>query len=100
MGQSSHGLAEEKANQNQAMTVTDLQKGETARVISLKHDREGHWRKLAAFGILPGALLELRQKWPGLVIGVGFSEIGLDEEIAKLIEVEIESEKEQPPHGL
>ncbi|HWP30114.1 MAG TPA: FeoA family protein [Fimbriimonadales bacterium] len=77
------------------MTITELHKGEKARVLSLKHDHEGHWRKLAAFGILPGALLELRQKWPGLVISVGFSEIGLDEEIANLIEVEIENEEEQ-----
>jgi len=74
------------------MTPTDLRIGEKARVLSLKQDHEGHWRKLAAFGLLPGAILELRQKWPSLVIRVGFSEIGLDEEMAKLIEIESERE--------
>jgi Fe2+ transport system protein FeoA len=70
------------------MTVNQLKIGERAKVSDIIHDADGHWKKLAAFGIIKGIDLELRQKWPAFVIKIGATEIGIDSEIANLIEIE------------
>lgn len=70
------------------MTVKQLKTGDKAKVSNIIHDTDGHWKKLAAFGIITGVNLELRQKWPAYVIKVGATEIGIDSEIANLIEIE------------
>lgn len=70
------------------MTVKQLKIGDRATVSSIIQDTDGHWKKLAAFGIIAGIDLELRQKWPAFVIKIGATEIGIDSEVANLIEVE------------
>lgn len=67
------------------MTLAELTKGESGVVREIRHDPEGHWRKLAAFGLMPGAEVRMLQKWPTMVVQVGRTELGLDEVTARLV---------------
>lgn len=70
------------------MTLDMLEKGETGLITAITHDNDGHWRKLASFGLLPGARVTMKQRWPAYVVQVGFTEVGLDRATAALIAVE------------
>lgn len=50
---------------------------------STDHDRN----KLMAFGIMPGATLKLLQRFPSYVIALGYSQLALDTETARMIRV-------------
>lgn len=67
------------------MTLGDLAKGAEAVVTEIVHDEEGHWRKLATFGLMPGATVKMVQKWPTLVVRVGRTEVGLDQTTSRLV---------------
>lgn len=43
--------------------------------------------RLAALGLAPGSLVEVRQRFPALVVDVGETTIALDAELARVIEV-------------
>lgn len=43
--------------------------------------------RLAALGLAPGSLIEVRQRFPAFVIDVGETTIALDTELARVIEV-------------
>jgi Fe2+ transport system protein FeoA len=59
-----------------------------AGVVSCLTDPE-HPRaaRLASLGILPGVPVRLVQKYPAYVLRVGFAEIALDEQMARLVRV-------------
>jgi Fe2+ transport system protein FeoA len=65
--------------------LAELAKGERRAITEIIHDPEGHWRKLAAFGLMPGALVEMLQRWPTFVVRVGRTEVGLDERTSGLV---------------
>lgn len=67
------------------MTLAELRKGESKMIASIVHDQEGHWRKLTAFGIMPGSEIKMLQRWPTLVVRIGRTEVGLDDVTAKLV---------------
>lgn len=67
------------------MTLFELPKGQSNVISEIVHDTEGHWRKLAAFGLMPGATVKMMQRWPSLVVQVGRTEVGLDEVTAGLV---------------
>lgn len=67
------------------MTLRELKKGDHRPISDIVHDPEGHWRKLAAFGLMPGASVKMLQRWPTLVVQVGWTEVGLDEVTARLV---------------
>lgn len=69
------------------MRLDELPTGQTARVTRVK-DEGGHWRKLMAFGIRPGALLRVDQRFPSIVVQVGQTRVALDTRAAALIEIE------------
>lgn len=71
-----------------AFPLTQLPTGAQARIVRVIHDREGHWRKLNALGILPGATLHLQQRFPTYAIRVGMSTLAVDAQLASLIYVE------------
>ena len=55
------------------------------RVVSLLPADKSQLRKLTAFGVLPGAEIELLQTSPVYVLRIGYTQIALDYEIAKNI---------------
>lgn len=59
-----------------------LKVGDRVRVASVNIDNKKHLRKLAAFGVLPGAEVEVLQVTPAYVIRIGYTELALDQDIA------------------
>ncbi|MFN3690481.1 MAG: FeoA family protein, partial [Fimbriimonadales bacterium] len=45
------------ASAGRTLPLTQLPTGAQARIVQVVHDPEGHWRKLSALGIMPGAIL-------------------------------------------
>ncbi|MCX7993541.1 MAG: ferrous iron transport protein A [Fimbriimonadales bacterium] len=71
-----------------AIPLTQLPTGTQARIVRVVHDHDGHWRKLSALGITPGATLYLQQRFPTYALRVGLSTLAVDTQLAKLIYVE------------
>lgn len=65
----------------EALSVDQLQAGQTASVLSLSGSRN----KLAVFGLVPGTEITLLQRRPACVVQVGETELALDREIARRI---------------
>jgi Fe2+ transport system protein FeoA len=74
------------------LTVSDLARGEHARVVCLGAGSSQRHNHLAVFGVVPGADVELIQQKPSCVLRVGETELGLDPEIAREILVERKGE--------
>ncbi|MCX7923932.1 MAG: ferrous iron transport protein A [Clostridia bacterium] len=70
---------------NNAIPLTLLKAKEKAKVVSLKTDDKFKVRKLTAFGIMPGVEISVIQKYPAVVIQVGFTQVALDDNIASQI---------------
>lgn len=68
--------------------LTELKTGASARIVQIVHDPEGHWRKLNALGIVPGATLCLVQRVPTFVVQVGLSLLAIDRQLATQVLVE------------
>lgn len=64
-----------------------LQQGEKAIVISFCGEKK-EFRKLAAFGLLPGAEVEVLQTFPAFVLRLGYTELAVDADIMRKIWVE------------
>lgn len=67
------------------MSIVQLKAKRKVRVLHLLPVDEGQLRKLTAFGIMPGVEIEILQDYPTYVLGVGYTQIALDCEIAKNI---------------
>jgi Fe2+ transport system protein FeoA len=78
---------EQKEDRNE-LTLAQLQKGQSRAIKEIVHDEEGHWRKLTAFGIMPGSMVSMLQRWPTFVVRVGRTEVGLDEVTSSLVILE------------
>ncbi len=74
-----------------SFTLTELNKGDRARIIKVGGDRTKR-RKIFALGILPGEVVILEQKFPVLLLKAGHSNIALDEGVGKNIIVSKENE--------
>jgi len=72
----------------QRLPLTALRAGSTARIVHIVQDSEGHWRKLTALGVVPGAVVRLVQKFPSYVLQIGYSPLALDHQLTAQIEVE------------
>jgi len=66
--------------------LCDVSKGKKVKVICL---RGKIFSKLAGYGIVPGAIVEVIETFPGFVIRIGQSEIALDRESCSDILVQI-----------
>ncbi|GMV03999.1 MAG: hypothetical protein AMXMBFR53_02810 [Gemmatimonadota bacterium] len=67
--------------------VTTLETGAAGVVSCLTDPDHPRAARLASMGILPGVPVRLVQKYPAWVLRVGFAEIALDTEMAKLVRV-------------
>lgn len=68
--------------------LTSLATRETARIVDIQRDAEGHWRKLMALGIAPGRIITVIQRFPTFVVEVGHTHAAIDRQMAGLILVE------------
>lgn len=69
------------------VSLLQLTVGEKVRVVHLLSVDEKQLRKLTVFGILPGVEIEILQRYPVYVLKVGYTQIALDDDIAKSITV-------------
>lgn len=67
--------------------VTTLSLGSAGVVSCLTDPEHPRAARLASLGILPGVPVRLVQKYPAYVLRVGFAEIALDHEMARLVRV-------------
>lgn len=67
------------------VALIELTKGDKMRVLRLLPVSEKELRKLIVFGILPGREIEVLQRYPIYVVKVGYTQVALDDEIAKNI---------------
>lgn len=67
--------------------VTTLANGSSGVVSCLTDPEHPRAARLASLGILPGVPVRLVQKYPAYVLRVGFAEIALDHEMARLVRV-------------
>lgn len=67
------------------ISIVQLQAKKKVRVLYLLPTDESQLRKLTAFGIMPGVEVEILQDFPSYVLGVGYTQIALDYQIAKNI---------------
>ncbi|MFZ5986330.1 MAG: FeoA family protein [Bacillota bacterium] len=68
-------------------TLLSLKSSQRAKVIRIDTNDNLKIRKLNAFGITPGTYVTVIQKYPSVVIQVGFTQVALDNEIASQIVV-------------
>ena len=69
-----------------SVSLVVLAEGERGRVTCLD-DPGGAATPLAAMGVVPGAELELVQRFPAFVFRIGYAEFAVDEGLAGLIRV-------------
>lgn len=67
--------------------LQDLQTFEKAEIHRIDTKDNTKIRKLTAFGIMPGAIVSVIQKYPAYVVQVGFTQVALDNDIASEIKV-------------
>lgn len=65
--------------------LTFLKTNQTARISEIKTDDRLKLRKLTALGIMPGFDIMVLQKYPAVVVQVGFTQVALDKDIASEI---------------
>jgi Fe2+ transport system protein FeoA len=70
---------------NLSIPMTELKTGEKACVVKIKTGDRQKMRKLMAFGIIPGVNINIIQKYPAVVIQIGFTQVALDNDIASEI---------------
>ena len=70
-----------------SIRLTALAEGGRGRVTCLEDPAGARAAKLAAMGVVPGAALELAQRFPAFVFRIGYAEFAVDEELAGLIRV-------------
>jgi DtxR family Mn-dependent transcriptional regulator len=70
-----------------SVRLTALVEGARGRVTCLEDPAGAAATKLAAMGVVPGAAVELLQRFPAFVFRIGYAEIAVDEALAELIRV-------------
>jgi Fe2+ transport system protein FeoA len=75
------------ANPGDALPLHRAPTGVALRVQAISIADPVRSDRLAALGLAPGSLIEVRQRYPALVIDVGETTIALDADLARVIEV-------------
>lgn len=70
-----------------ALTVLDLQGGETAEVLGLDGGSPNRRNSLAVFGLVPGCEVRVLQRYPSFVVRVGETVLALESDVARDIVV-------------
>lgn len=75
----------------------DLNPGEEGRVSYILVGKRDEMLRLISLGIAPGKRIKLIRKFPSYIVQAGFSQIAIDENIAKQIFVIRSSKNSTPP---
>lgn len=70
-----------------SMPLTALPLGQRGCVTCLENPGSDGASRLSALGVLPGVEVELLQRFPAFVLKSGYAEIGMDENLARIIRV-------------
>ena len=62
--------------------MMDLRVGETGKVVFIKPLTHGRLDRIGTLGLIPGAVLRLKQKRPTVVLDIGQTTVAIDREIA------------------
>lgn len=73
---------------NTYLTAAKLKKGEHAFISEIVTTDSTKLQKLMSFGLVVGEEIEVIQKYPAIIISVGFTQVAVDERIASCIRVE------------
>jgi ferrous iron transport protein A len=73
------------------MRLTDTDLDQSAIVTTLHTQDSRLINKLLAMGIAPGVSVVVERRFPSYIVRVGQSRAALDEAIAQLIEIQLES---------
>jgi Fe2+ transport system protein FeoA len=65
------------------LALSRVKIGERVRVVHLATSHPDQLLRLSNLGIVPGAVVELRQRRPAVVLAVGESRVALDPEITE-----------------
>lgn len=65
------------------LTAIDLKPGDKVKILAVSDTNNRNTRKLAIFGVLPGAEVEVLQIKPAYVFRIGHTELALDSVIAQ-----------------
>ncbi len=71
-----------------ARRLSDLQPGQSARVVSIDSRNPTRLEKLSVFGVVPGCQLTLEQRHPAYVLRVGYTELSFERDVADEILIE------------
>lgn len=70
-----------------SVRLVDLKTGAAAILLSMNEATPAERHKLMALGLLPGARLRILQRLPSYVVAVGYTQVALDRETARLLHV-------------
>lgn len=73
-----------------AVTLRDLEPGQSAEVVEIASSDTGRLMKFSAFGIVPGSLVTLEQRYPACIVRIGETQLSLDGEVAQEIIIRAE----------
>lgn len=76
------GPAARAAEEAGIIPLTELSSGDECEIVRVESKRRTRADRLAAYGVTPGAVLTLQQKFPTFVVRVGETDLALDTEIA------------------
>ncbi|HEY3285211.1 MAG TPA: FeoA family protein [Armatimonadota bacterium] len=79
--------ASKVANDSGQVSLAELRTGASAQVMSLAAAAPRERGKLMSLGVMPGATVELLQRFPSYIIAIGHTQLALDRETAELIQV-------------
>jgi DtxR family Mn-dependent transcriptional regulator len=65
--------------------LNDLAPGQEGRVVFISTKVKGHLEPLGSFGVIPGVVIQLKQRHPSYVIQIAETSIALDESIGREI---------------
>ena len=79
------GRSRDGRGETEPVPLTRLRAGQSGRVVHVAPGEPQLMVKLSSLGLLPGAIVELQQKFPAAVVRVGETTVALDGAIASEI---------------
>lgn len=76
-------IRKERSVQPVIVNLRDLKAGEKAKIAYIKPKNHARLHRLTSFGIVPGVIVELHQKYPAYCLQYEGTEVALEEEIAE-----------------
>lgn len=80
---------EAKEGERVVAPLSDLKPGDKGKIAYLQASSSKELQKLMAMGVLPGAPIELKRRFPSYVFKVGYTEYAVDKRVADQIYVRI-----------